>query len=404
MAVKVVMPQFDETMQSGKIVSWLKKQGEKVDKGDPIVEVETQKVTAEIEAPENGVLAKILANEGDEVPVLQTIAIIATPEELSNIDSLTMDIVSSARAAERTQELGKPKGGISEEFEKPSARVPISPVARRLARQHGIHLTEIKGSGLGGRITSEDVMREIEKSKAAGRLHLETRGAKVIVMSKMRKAIAERMSLSARTIPQVTIATEVDMSEAVKLRERLLPEYEATFGIRLSYTDILVRVVSIALREQLMLNSRVDGDLIRLLEEINIGVAVEVEEGLIVPVMRNADKKTLAEIAKSTKLLIEGARDGKLSSSELTDATFTISNLGLYGIDAFTPLINPPETAVLGVGRIVDKPTVCEAQIKIKPMMYLSLSFDHRVIDGAVAARFLQRITEILGAPSRLLP
>jgi pyruvate dehydrogenase E2 component (dihydrolipoamide acetyltransferase) len=228
-------------------------------------------------------------------------------------------------------------------------------------------------------------------------------GGKVILMSKMRKAIAERMSSSAKTAPQVTVTTEVDMSEVVRLRERLLPELETKIGVPLSYTDILVKVLAIALREHPILNSRLHGDLIRLIEEINIGVAVEVEEGLVVPVVHDADKKTLAEVAKSTKQLIDGARDGRLSSSELTGGTFTISNLGSYGVDFFTPLINLPETAILGVGRIVEKPIASNGQVSVKPMMCLSLSFDHRVIDGALAAKFLQRIREILEAPSVLV-
>jgi pyruvate dehydrogenase E2 component (dihydrolipoamide acetyltransferase) len=403
LAVKVVMPQFEETMQTGKIISWLKKQGEKVDKGKPIVQVETQKLTAEIEAPENGILAKILANEGDEIPVLQTIAIIATPEELPNIDSFSLELLSAAPAIEKVEELRKPTENVSDMLEEPAARIPISPLARKLAREHGIDPMKIKGSGLGGRITRDDVMREIAEGASAARLQPEVGRGKVILMSKMRKAIAERMSSSAKTAPQVTVTTEVDMSEVVRLRERLLPELETKIGVRLSYTDILVKVLAIALREHPILNSRLDGDLIRLIGEINIGVAVEVEEGLVVPVVRDADKKTLAEVAKSTKQLIDGARAGRLSSSELAGGTFTISNLGSYGVDFFTPLINLPETAILGVGRIVEKPIASNGQVSVKPMMCLSLSFDHRVIDGALAAKFLQRIREILEAPSVLV-
>lgn len=403
MAVKVVMPQFEETMQSGKIISWLKKQGEKVDKGKPIVQVETQKLTAEIEAPENGILVKILANEGDEIPVLQTIAIIATPEELPNIDSFIRELLPTLPAIEEVEELRKPTGNVSDMLEEPAARIPISPLARKLAREHGIDPMKIKGSGLGGRITRDDVMREIAEGASAARLQPEVGRGKVILVSKMRKAIAERMSSSAKTAPQVTVTTEVDMSEVVRLRERLLPELETRIGVRLSYTDILVKVLAIALREHPILNSRLDGDLIRLIGEINIGVAVEVEEGLVVPVVHDADKKTLAEVAKSTKQLVDGARAGRLSSSELAGGTFTISNLGSYGVDVFTPLINLPETAILGVGRIVEKPIASNGQVSVKPMMCLSLSFDHRVIDGALAARFLQRIREILEAPSVLV-
>jgi pyruvate dehydrogenase E2 component (dihydrolipoamide acetyltransferase) len=403
LVVKVVMPQFEETMQTGKIISWLKKQGEKVEKGKPIVQVETQKLTAEIEAPENGILAKILANEGEEIPVLQAIAVIATPEELPNIDSFSRELLSAVPAIEKVEELRKPTENVSDMLEKPVARIPISPLARKLAREHGIDPMKIKGSGLGGRITKDDVMREIAEGASAARLQPEARGGKVMLMSKMRKAIAERMSSSAKIAPQVTVTTEVDMSEVVRLRERFLPELETKIGVRVSYTDILVKVLAVALREHPVFNSRLDGDLIRLIEEINIGVAVEVEEGLVVPVVHDADKKTLADVAKSTKQLVDGAKAGRLSSSELTGGTFTISNLGSYGVDVFTPLINLPETAILGVGRIVEKPIVSNGQLTIKPMMCLSLSFDHRVIDGALAARFLQRIREILKAPSVLV-
>jgi len=397
------MPQFEETMQTGKIISWLKKEGEKVDKGKPIVQVETQKLTAEIEAPENGTLVKILAKEGDQVPVLRTIAIIAIPGELLDIDSLTREILSRVQAPGIIQGLGKPRAAISEELEKPAARIPISPAARKLAREHGIDLARIKGSGPGGKITMEDVLREISEDAAAVRLQPEVEHGKAIPMSKMRKAIAERMAYSAKMAPQVTVTAEADMSEVVKLREKLLPEFERKIGVRLSYTDILVKVLAMVLREQPVFNSRLEADLIRLIDEINVGIAIEVEEGLIVPVVREADKKTLTEIAKTTKQLIEGARQGKLSSSELTGGTFTISNLGSYGIDVFTPLINPPETAILGVGRIADKPIARNGEVNIKPMMCLSLSFDHRVIDGALAARFLHRIREILEAPSVLV-
>jgi pyruvate dehydrogenase E2 component (dihydrolipoamide acetyltransferase) len=400
MAVKVVMPQFDETMQSGKIVVWMKKEGEKVDKGEPIAQVETQKLTVEIEAPHNGILAKILAKEGDDIPILQTIAIIAMPGETLKVGSPSREIqlTQAERKIEKPQEAPT---DILEETGSVNARVPISPLARKLAREHGIDLAKIKGSGPGGRISREDVMREIQQSKttATPELHY----SKVMQISKIRKTIAERMSSSAKNAPQVTVTVEADASEIVRLRERILSDIEAETGIRLSYTDLFVKAAAVALRQEPMLNSRLDGDVIRLIEEINIGVAVEVAEGLIVPVVRDADRKTLSQIARSTKHLIDGARDGKLSSSELTGGTFTITNLGPYGVDVFTPLINPPETAILGVGKIADKPMASDGKVEIRPMMYLSLSFDHRVIDGALAARFLQKMKQILEHPSSAL-
>jgi pyruvate dehydrogenase E2 component (dihydrolipoamide acetyltransferase) len=401
LAVKVVMPQFYETMQAGKIAGWLKKEGDRVEKGSPIVEVETDKATVEIEAPENGVLAKILAEEGIDVPVLQIIAVITMPEETLDLDSLMRQTASGVSPT--IEEVEKPIAQGSGQLEKPAIRGPISPLARKLAREHGIDVTKIRGSGPGGRITREDVMEQTKERTAAAHLAPRLKHARLIPISKMRKAIAEQMSYSARTAPQVTLTTEVDVSEVVRLRERLLPDLDAAIGVRLSYTEILVKVVAMALRQQPICNSRLDGDMIRLIDEINVGVAVEVEEGLIVPVVHDADKKTLSEIAKSTKLLIDGAREGKLSASQLTGSTFTITNLGPYGVDAFTPLINPPETAILGVGRILEKPVVSNGEVKIRPMMYLSLSFDHRVIDGALAARFLQTIRQALEDPSSVL-
>lgn len=401
--MKVVMPQFYETMQTGKIIRWLKKEGEKIEKGKPILEVETEKVAVEIEAPENGILGRILAKEGDDIPILQTIAVIATPgEESLDIDSLSEEMGPTARV-EQIEEVGKPKEEVFEELEEPIVRVPISPVARKLAQEHGINVAKIRGSGPGGRIVKEDVMKAIEEARAGVPLLPEPMPAKLIPMSKMRKTIAERMSYSARTAPQVTVTAEVDMSEVAKLREKLLPNFERTIGVHMSYTDILIKIVAMALREEPIFNSRLEGDQIRLMEDINVGVAVEVEEGLIVPVVRNADKKTLVEITKSTKQLIERAKEGKLSSSEVSGGTFTITNLGSYGVGTFTPLINPPETAILGVGRIADKPVVIDGQITIRPVAFLSLSFDHRVIDGALAARFLQRLKQIIETSTSLL-
>jgi pyruvate dehydrogenase E2 component (dihydrolipoamide acetyltransferase) len=387
------MPQFWENMESGRIVRWLKKEGESIEKGEPIAEVETEKVTAEIEAPQNGILAKILAKEGDKIPVLQTIAIVAMPGELFDKELFFGESGPKLLEVEKFAGLTGPSAAI----ERPVERVPISPVARRLAREFGIDLAGIKGSGPAGRITMADVTKKIGTAVS----QREPEHAKLVPMSNMRRAIAERMSYSARTAPQVTVTAEVDMSEVVKLREKLLPQFEA-IGLRLSCTDILVKASAIALSEQPIFNSRLEGNRIRLIDEVNLGVAVEVEDGLIVPVVHGADEKTLAQISRDTKRLIDGAKEGKLSSSELIGGTFTISNLGHYGVDSFTPLINPPETAILGAGRIIEKPVVANGEVKIRPMMFLSLSFDHRVIDGAQAARFLQRIEQILLSPSML--
>lgn len=243
-------------------------------------------------------------------------------------------------------------------------------------------------------------MREI---KGTSPLQGTSEHVELVPISKIRRTIAERMSYSAKTAPQVTVTSEVNMSEVVKLRAKLLIDLESAIGIRISYTDILIKALARVLTEQPIFNSRFDDDYIKLIKEINVGMAVQLDEGVIVPVVHDANKKTLAEIAKCTNRLIDDAGEGKLSSSDLAGGTFTVSNLGMYGVDVFTPLINTPETAILGVGRIIDRPVVSNGEIEIRPMMYLSLSFDHRAIDGAQAVRFVQRLARILQDPSSTL-
>lgn len=403
MVSTVVMPQFYETMQAGRVIRWLKKEGDEVEKGKPIVEVETEKTTVQIEAPVTGSLAKIFVAEGDDIPILQTIALIATAED----GPLSADALSeetySAQSPRKLERTGTPVEELFEERERdvrtPTVS-PVSPLAKKLAQQHGIDIQKVRGTGPGGRIVKDDVMKAIEDAGSTTGFEEEPARKKSIPMTRMRKMIAERMSYSARTIPQVTLSTEVDVSEVVKLREKLLSGFESEFGVRISYTDILVKAVASMLRQETVFNSRLEDDHIVLREDINIGIAVSVDEGLVVPVLRNADRKTLGEIAVSAKQLIERANQGTLSSSEATGGTFTITNLGLYDVDIFTPLVNPPETAILGVGTVRDKPVVIDGQVVVRPIAFLSLSFDHRVIDGALAAQFLRGIKQMIESPS----
>ena len=373
MVTKVLMPRLSLTMKEGTVVQWFKKEGELVKKGEPIVEVLSEKVTYDVEAPASGVLRKILAPEGTDVPVAGTMGIItALDEELPEIEAISKAPEIPIKEAEKVT--------VPKKAKKVRERVIASPAAKRLAREYGVDLAKISGTGPGGKIIQRDVMLLIEKMKVLPRVK------EVIPLTGIRKTVAERVSLSAQTAPHSTITMEVDMSRAAELRKRL----------NVSYTDILVKAVASALREHSILNSTLEGESIKVFEDINIGIAVATDRGLVVPVIHNADKKSLAEIASTAKRLIKKAREGTLLKEELTGGTFTITNLGMYDVDVFTPIINPPEAAILGVGRVAERPVVMNNQIISKPMMQLSLSFDHRVVDGAPAARFLQRVKQIL--------
>lgn len=375
MVTKVVMPRLSLTMKEGTVVQWFKKEGEPVKKGEPLVEVLSEKVTYDVEAPASGILRKILAVEGVDVPVAGTLGIIAEPDEpLPEIEE-----VAVALPPERIEEVAPlPE---KEVVKKVRERVLASPAAKRLAREYGIDLAKVKGSGPEGRIVEVDVKRYLEEETA-----LAPRVREIIPLTGIRKTTAERVSLSARTAPHSTVTMEVDMSNAVKLREKT----------QVSYTDILVKAVARALEEQRGLNSTLEREQIKIYEDINIGVAVATEKGLVVPVIRNANKKSLTQVASTLKELVEKARVGRLTREDVTGGTFTITNLGMYGVEMFIPIINPPEAAILGVGKVAEKPVIINKEIKIKPIMYLSLSFDHRIVDGAPAARFLQRVKQIL--------
>jgi len=370
---RVVMPRLSLTMKTGTVVQWFKKEGETVQKDEPLVEVLSEKVTYDVEAPASGILRRILALEGTDVPVAQALGVIAAPDE----QILETEAVAEAAVKEVEEAAAVPEKGIVEKAEE---RVVASPAAKRLAREHGLDLTQVRGSGPGGRIVEEDVKRFIEGTR------MQPRVREIIPLTGIRKTTAERVSQSARTAPHSTITMEVDMTNASRLRG----EAQA------SYTDMLVKAVAKSLREQPVMNATLEDEQIKVFEDVNVGVAVATEKGLVVPVVHNADKKSLSEIASALKELVEKAREGRLTKEDVTGGTFTITNLGMYGVDVFIPIINPPETAILGVGRVTEKPVAVNGQITIKPVVQLSLSFDHRIVDGAPAARFLQRVKQIL--------
>ncbi|MGI6097492.1 MAG: dihydrolipoamide acetyltransferase family protein [Dethiobacteria bacterium] len=392
MATEVVMPKLGLTMTEGTINKWLKQVGEEVKKGEPLLEVSTDKVVTEVEAPAPGVLAKIIVPEGETVEVAKVIAIItALGEELPDIP------------APETETKSEPKAPKIQEFERtmiqaPPAkeRIKASPKAKKLAREKGLDLSQIKGTGPGGRIVARDV--ENFTPPATGPLPPVTAGDESVELQGMRKVIAERMSKSFSEKPHVTLNSRVDVSALQKLRNKINEHLESK-GIKVTFNDLLLKVTAAALAHHRDLNAIVEGNRLVKRGAVNLGLAVALDDGLVVPVIKNADRLPLADIASLTKELIEKARAGRLKPDELQGGTFTLTNLGMYGIENFTPIINPPEVAILGVGQILKVPVVEGEEIAIKPMMYLSLSFDHRVIDGAQAAVFLKTLKELIEEP-----
>jgi len=355
------MPKLSLTMATGTIGKWYKKEGDTVQKDEPVVEIMSEKATYDLEAPASGILRKILVEEGLDVPVNDVLAIIAAPDETLSEADLQSEVGETA--------------------EKLEPNIIASPAAKRLAKEHGIDLSNVKGSGPEGRINEEDVQQHIRTSGQATPKVKET-----IKLTGYRKTSAERLSLSFRTAPHSTVLMEADMSSAEQLHRES----------GMSYTAILVKAVSEALAEHPMVNSTLEGDTIKIFEEINVGVAVATDSGLIVPVIHHADKQQLVEIDQRIAELSSKARNGKLSKEEISGGTFTITNLGMYGVDLFIPIINPPEAAILGVGKIAEKPVAVNAKVEIRPLMALSLVYDHRIIDGVPASEFLRKIKEKL--------
>jgi pyruvate dehydrogenase E2 component (dihydrolipoamide acetyltransferase) len=390
------MPRLGLLMKTGTIGKWLKKEGDRVEKGEPLFEVDAEKITKKIEAPESGVLRKILVLEKTSVPVLQKIAIIAEKDEVlpADLEVATQKIT--------TVEIAKPVASVSSsETGETRQRLIVTPVARKIAEEHKLDITKIKGTGPGGRIVREDVLKTVEEAASTPLVPAES--TQVKPMTYVRKMIAERMLESQLTTAHVTLNMTVDMTEATKLRQKLLGEIEKAVGVRISYNDMIAKAVTRSLKDHPMLNSSIDGDNIKTFVNIHLGIAVATDEGLMVPVIRNANNKSLVEFALATKDLIEKVKSKTLSVDEVSGSTFTVSNLGMFGVETFTPIINPPGVAILGIGRIVETPAVIDGQIVVRSMMPLSLTVDHRVIDGDVAAHFLQKVKKILEFPYLLL-
>jgi pyruvate dehydrogenase E2 component (dihydrolipoamide acetyltransferase) len=422
MAIEVTMPKFGLTMHEGTLQRYFKAPDEAVTAGEPLYEVETEKVLYVVEAPATGRLALWLHEEGAVVECGGLVAVIA--EAAEDAATVRTSYSEGAQAGKATAPAGsQPRPGPAEAplvapavSAGPAApastgsegRRPASPVARKLAAELGVDLARVAGSGPGGRITREDVERAAASRASAADGAVATQPASnsapstlpatvssVVPLRGMRRTIAQRMHQSLRDAAQLTISTEADITAATELRGRLSREFD------FSYTDMVIHAVARALVRHPRMNSHLGDEGIVCFAEANVGMAVALEEGLIVPVVHQAGHKSLRQIATETRDLAELARTGRLQLEHVTGGTFTVTNLGTWGVDVFTPILNSGETGILGVGRISEKPAVYRGEITRRSMLTLSLTFDHRAIDGAPAAAFLQTVVDILNYGDR---
>lgn len=417
MATKISMPKLGMSTAPLTLVEWKAKEGDRVEKGNIVMVVETEKIRHDVEAEASGFL-HILVEEGQEVAIGTVAGVIAeTKEELAALQKgkpkeaikAAAEVKEAAPAEAAKAEAPAGAGAKIKEGE----RILISPVARKMAEEHVIDITKIAGTGPGGRIVRGDVEKEIEaKKKVEAKEKVEVtpeayqgrRIKSVIPLKGMRKAIAEHMHRSLSVAAQITLTAEVDMTEMVKLRKSLVAKEEA-LGTRITYTDLLVLAITQLLKDQPLLNSSLIDNEIKLWESINVGVAVALEEGLIVPVVKDADKKSLVEISKTIKSLAQKAREGKLMPDDVTGGTFTLTNIGALGAGYRfeTFIINQPESAILGTAGIADRAVVRDGKIVIRPILACSLTYDHRVIDGAVAHQFMTNVIQLLENPGPLV-
>jgi pyruvate dehydrogenase E2 component (dihydrolipoamide acetyltransferase) len=400
----VSLPRLGQGMEAGTIVRWLKSEGDTVEKGEALYELDTDKVTQEVEADASGVLLKILAGEGEEIEVGKRIAVIGeegedvAEEEAVEVDEDAQEEGSPAPAREEERERGREASKEQEPEAKEAARTDgrgkASPLARRIARERAIELASLTGTGPDGRIVAEDVERAATAPAhaTAGAAPLE---AEIVPLTSLRKTIARRLT-EAWQAPAFQISMSADMTRAQELHARLREQ-----GV--SVTDILTKLAAIALLRHREVNAHFADDELRIFPNAHIGLAVATERGLIVPVQREVERKSLVQIAAERKEIVQRTREGKLSQEDLDGGTFTISNLGMYGVEIFTAVLNPPQAAILAVGAIEEQPVVDNGDFVARPLMAMTLTCDHRAVDGAKAAEFLRELKTLLEEPGLAL-
>lgn len=439
MPVDVLVPPLGTNVDTLTLISWYKQEGDAVVKDEPLFVVETDKATLDVESPASGILRGISAQAGDDIVALSRIAIIqspgesvqsemsgqlATPVPVNEAPLSSMSVINNTNVTRkervfispRAKRLAETRGvewqalkGTGPEkaivekdvvaFLETKRSPSISPVAQRIAVEAGVDWTQLNGSGPNGKVVREDVTQAIASEKVvAPTLETDEEVCETIPVTGVRAVIANRMAQSSTNTTPVTLTSETDATELVALRSRLIAD-----GVTVSYNDILLSVLARALQEHPRMNASLQGEVIKVWKRVHIGLAVDSEQGLRVPVVRDVNQKGLSEIGKETTALIEASRQGKLLPDAMRGGTFTLTNLGMFGIDAFTPVINLPECGILGVGRIKPQPSVVNDQVVVRQKMWLSLTFDHRLVDGGPAARFLQRVAQLIEKPHLLL-
>jgi pyruvate dehydrogenase complex dihydrolipoamide acetyltransferase long form len=416
MAVNVTMPKLGLTMETGKIVEWKKQEGEEVKAPEVLLTVETEKITYEVESPGTGFIHIIVPDEA-EVPVAELIGIIGeTKEEYDKVAAETpVAAAASETAAPAAQEAAAPAGGAAGApseaakvvpLRKEGERIRISPLARKMAAEMSLDVRLIPGSGPGERIVKRDILAYKETAKAAPAAAAAQAPAaedRLVKFTGMRRAIARKMVESKVQAAQAYMANNCDATAIQELRAELLPYAEKKAGVRVTITDIMMKITAHAIRQHPVINTRytAEGDL--WLASIDMGMAMALKDGLIVPVIRNIDNKSIIEIAKERVDLIDKGRSGKLLPDDITGSTFTLSAMGMFGLEEFYAIINQPENAILAVGAIIDKPVVVNKQIVIRPMMNVSLTYDHRTVDGAEAGQFMRTLKTYIENPTMIL-
>src|SRR5579862_3414828 len=398
MAFSVVMPALEMAQETGKLIAWRKKEGERVTKGEPLLEIETDKAVMEIEAPADGILAGVSAQTGSDIPVGQTIAWIVAPGE--NLPSPNEPATAAPSRRAKIEAHSQPVAAISE-GRSSSQSSRMSPKARRLAKELGVDISTLQGSGPDGEILASDI-----QAAAAGtptRSLADKNSQKLEVPSTLGRLMAERTTQSWTTVPHFFVTREIDAAALNEYRAKKTADLELSHKIRITHTDILVAIIARILLKHPRLNASWTGDRIHLHDHVNMGVAIAVDDGVVAAVIANAHAIDLAKISGQRHEITERARSGKLRPADIADATFTVSNLGMYGVDSFSAIIIPPQAAILAVGSISERVVAVGGKAVVRPMISLTLSCDHRVCDGARAALFLGELAEALQEPEKLL-
>ncbi|MCP4623369.1 MAG: 2-oxo acid dehydrogenase subunit E2 [bacterium] len=412
MPLEIVMPKLGLTMTEGLVVEWKFKEGDTVQKGDILFILETEKVTHEVEAAEDGVLAKIVIPADETVAVGAVVGYVALPgEDPSLLDILAVTPASVQSAAGRADAESTPPLNSSEslsetEAAQPGRRPRATPLAKKMAREYGVDLQTLAGTGRQGRIIAADVTQAHESKNniepPATAQPDEADGAKLISFTGMRRAIAKQMLASKVLTAQTYMMLTVDATKIMAYREDLLPYIQDKYNLRITLTDLLMKITAAAILDHPVINTRWTDEGILYLQEVHMGMAMALSEGLIVPVIRDINAKTFSQVARDRLELIRKGRENSFLPDDISGSTFTLSSMGMFGIEEFTSNINLPESAILAVGAIVDKPVARDGRVVIRPMMKLTLSYDHRIIDGAEAGKFMRTLRGLVENPIRI--